>query len=62
MIIYQTSLSKETNPTVLTEDYLIVLANFSQQKYSMIYVRFHFVFQCLCFTTERFADISKNHI
>lgn len=62
MIIYQTSLSKETNPTVLTEDYLIVLANFSQQKYSMIYVRFCFVFQCLCFTTERFAEVSKNHI
>ncbi|ERI88757.1 hypothetical protein HMPREF1981_00319 [Bacteroides pyogenes F0041] len=45
-----------------TEDYLTAPADFPQQKHSMIYVSFRFVFQCLCFTTSRVADVCKNHI
>lgn len=62
MIIYLIRAFCGINFMSVTEDYLTASADFPQQKHSMIYVSFQFVFQCLCFTTSRVADVCKNRI
>ena len=62
MIIYLIRAFCGINFVSATEDYLTAPSDFPQQKHSMIYVSFQFVFQCLCFTTPRVTDVCKNHI